>query len=174
MPVDLTQSPSSALLKHNLSTIISIVQELVNKIPELRKRLLKTNRGVFATDLTLVAYGIRTGYLVDLITPNDPVVVFSSLIGALRADPRTKDYFASVLHLYEPSSEQSFFVNTSLLALCLNQFHATGDEPTARGTSSHRVLIPFFILLQSPVKIQCSLRHSTGFLRMFPCFSKWY
>ena len=66
----------------------SILQEVhteATRIPGLRQYLPKhANQRRFLTDLTIVALSIRTGYLVDLFTPNDPVRWFSRLLAALR------------------------------------------------------------------------------------------
>lgn len=79
-----------------------------------------------------------TGYLVDVVAPRDAVDVFSRLLSALRrvstlpsrfqvdtaqthsakADPRRKQadpIFDTVIHVYEPISDQSFLINASRL-----------------------------------------------------------
>lgn len=75
-------------VQFNMNTMDSIIQEVhteATRIPGLRQYLPKhANQRRFLIDLTIVALSIRTGYLVDLFTPNDPVKWFSSLLAALR------------------------------------------------------------------------------------------
>ncbi|KAJ3502891.1 hypothetical protein NLJ89_g8683 [Agrocybe chaxingu] len=90
--------------------------------------------------LTSTAYPLATfstGYLVDLFCPEDPVSLFSNLITSLRASPSTGSRFSTVLHIYEPVSEQSFFVNSILLAQRLEEL----DE------------FPIFLRLGSPIEV---------------------
>ncbi|THH20078.1 hypothetical protein EW146_g1180 [Bondarzewia mesenterica] len=61
--------------------------------------------------MSLVALGIRTAYLLDAFSVPDPVDVFSRVIIQL---PSEIPLFESVLHVYEPSSEQSFLINVPL------------------------------------------------------------
>jgi hypothetical protein len=88
------------------SSFLSIIQEIQSEATRLRlhQYLSRHNQRRFLTDLTIVALSvryaicevvelgflietflvIRTGYLVDLFVPNDPVRWFSSLLAALR------------------------------------------------------------------------------------------
>ncbi|CAA7261586.1 unnamed protein product [Cyclocybe aegerita] len=90
--------------------------------------------------LTSTAYPLaafRTGYLVDLFYPKDPISLFSNLIASLRASPFTSSLFSTVLHVYEPASEQSFFVNSTLLAQRIEEL----DK------------FPIFVRLGSPIEV---------------------
>ncbi|KAF9483475.1 hypothetical protein BDN70DRAFT_799584 [Pholiota conissans] len=86
----------------------------------------------------------RTGYLVDLITPKNPVETFSSLISALRKNQHTKNLFASVLHIFEPCSEQSFLINSRMLSGRLQP----GSHVVKKYTGSC-VALPLFLRLQA-------------------------
>ena len=68
-----------------MDSIIREVHTEATRIPGLHRYLPKhASQRRFLTDLTIVALSIRTGYLVDLFTPNDPVRWFSRLLAALR------------------------------------------------------------------------------------------
>lgn len=69
----------------NMESMIQEVHTEAARIPGLHRYLPNhANQRRFLTDLTIVALSIRTGYLVDLFTPNDPVTWFSRLLDALR------------------------------------------------------------------------------------------
>ena len=77
----------------------SIIQEVhteATRIPGLHQYLpTHANQRRFLTDLTIVALSVRTGYLVDLFTPNDPVRWFSRLLAALRIVSIAKIYLVA-------------------------------------------------------------------------------
>ncbi|KAF9463061.1 hypothetical protein BDZ94DRAFT_1322142 [Collybia nuda] len=95
---------------YQVAAIIQSVTDEARRLPSLGKMSLK-NRKLFAVDLTLVALAIRTGYLVDTVAPRDAVDVFSRLLSALRI---VHPVFGTVIHVYEPTSGQSLFVNISM------------------------------------------------------------
>ncbi|KAJ7600640.1 hypothetical protein C8J56DRAFT_13940 [Mycena floridula] len=78
------------------------------KVPASKRRL-------FATDLALVALSVRTAYLVDAVAFSRPLEIFGSLLSRLR---EKSALFHNVLYLWDPSSEQSFFINIRLLLHC--------------------------------------------------------
>ncbi|KAF8895490.1 hypothetical protein BD779DRAFT_1499827 [Infundibulicybe gibba] len=88
-----------------------VIRDAIRGLKELRKMSRRTQT-LFATDLAMIGLGVRTGYLVDVVTIPNATETFSSLIQHLR-----KEYpaFAAVVHLYEPTTSQSFFVNIRLL-----------------------------------------------------------
>ncbi|GLB38340.1 hypothetical protein LshimejAT787_0502050 [Lyophyllum shimeji] len=104
-------STSSGAAEHRLNAIISLVSEEVVKLPPLRKMSFQ-QRKRFTIDLALIGLPLRTGYLVDVIAPEDAVAVFGRLIVGLR---RTCSEFDAVAHIYESNTEQSFFVNVPML-----------------------------------------------------------
>ncbi|KAF8158120.1 hypothetical protein B0H34DRAFT_797532 [Crassisporium funariophilum] len=113
------------------SAIFQAVQEEVKKLPELRKLRVSTlYQRLFSIDLTLVALSLRTGYLLDLFSPQDAVSLFSRLLAALCANPQTKNEFVSVFHIYEPVSGQSFFVNRTLLLRRIPGLSSLEQEPS--------------------------------------------
>ncbi|KAG2153097.1 uncharacterized protein EDB93DRAFT_242621 [Suillus bovinus] len=66
----------------------------------------------FSTDLCLIAHGIRSACLVDTFAVQDPVSLFSRILAGLRSKSAT---FAGIVHWYDPSSLQSFIVNSRIL-----------------------------------------------------------
>lgn len=79
----------------------------------------RTLRGVrpgrleqFSIDLCLIAHGIRSACLVDAFAVQDPVSLFSRVLAGLRSKSAT---FADIVHWYDPSSLQSFIVNSRIL-----------------------------------------------------------
>ncbi|KAF8964404.1 hypothetical protein BDZ97DRAFT_1816376 [Flammula alnicola] len=130
-----------------LNSMALIIQDEVKGLPVLRKHLSGYNQRTFSSDLSLVANCIRTGYLVDLFAPKDPVDLFSQLLSALRSDRRTKEIFAPVVHVFEPSSEQSFFVNARLLASRIKALVSGSSTYSTNPRGS-----PVFLHLQSPIK----------------------
>ncbi|PPQ78727.1 hypothetical protein CVT25_010730 [Psilocybe cyanescens] len=156
------------MVNSSLCSTIAVVQEKARGLgPELRKRLSGQNLVAFANDLSLVAHSIRTGYLLDVFSLQNPVEVFSRLLFDLRSDSRTKDCFASVFHLYEPCSDQSFFVNRVLLAQRIKDY----DKPYHSSVSPGNVgLRSIFVHLESTIEI-------VGFSRCFAYLNriiKWF
>ncbi|RDB17984.1 hypothetical protein Hypma_000744 [Hypsizygus marmoreus] len=82
------------------------------KAAETSQSPLEDTRRLFAIDLALIALSVRTGYLVDVVSLLDPVEIFSQLLCGLRS---TCPEFENVVHVYEATSGQSFFVNKRLL-----------------------------------------------------------
>lgn len=66
----------------------------------------------FSTDLCLIAHGIRSACLVDTFAVQDPINLFSHVLANLQSKSAT---FADVVHWYDPSSLQSFIVNSRIL-----------------------------------------------------------
>lgn len=93
--------------------LLATVTSQVSRFEPFRK-FSKDAKESFAFDITLVALSIRTGYLLDRISIEEPLVVntFSTLLKELC---RTSKCFDETLHLYEPIANQSFIVNKSLL-----------------------------------------------------------
>lgn len=90
--------------------LASAVVENIKKLPSFRK--IPVNRlWLFANDLSLVVLGIRTGYLLDAFAIPNPVDTFTCLINQLRMH---RPDFSFIVHIYEPASDQSFFVNSHL------------------------------------------------------------
>ncbi|KIM43228.1 hypothetical protein M413DRAFT_398784 [Hebeloma cylindrosporum] len=133
---------------HRLSDTAAAVQEELKKIPELRKRLSNLNLGLFSTDLALVAHGIRTGYLVDVIASKDPPKTFSHLLSALRANAIPGEIFANVLHIYEPTSDQSFFVNTIRLVSRIEMLLSNSGSSNSKADN-----YPAFVQLHAPFRL---------------------
>ncbi|KAJ6613298.1 hypothetical protein B0H10DRAFT_2222342 [Mycena sp. CBHHK59/15] len=107
-------------------SIIQAVEDALGQHATLRKLALQSRR-LFARDLALIALSCRCvdninceakqprtcAWLVDTVAVQNPARVFTDLLVALR---EKHAIFHAVLHLLEPSSEQSFFVNTHWLA----------------------------------------------------------
>ncbi|KAG5648408.1 hypothetical protein DXG03_004982 [Asterophora parasitica] len=85
-----------------LYAIALLVEAEVGRVRALRK-IASQKRRQFVIDIALIGLGIRTGYLVDVVAPQDPV--------------ETCPEFEAVAHVYEPTSDQSFIVNIPTL-LC--------------------------------------------------------
>ncbi|KAG7088392.1 hypothetical protein E1B28_012391 [Marasmius oreades] len=69
---------------------------------------------MFAVDLAMVALSVRTGYLIDAFTlqgDRNPSWTWNQLLQGLC---QRNSEFKGVVHIYDPQSEQSFFVNISL------------------------------------------------------------
>ncbi|KAG2356282.1 hypothetical protein BDR07DRAFT_1423802 [Suillus spraguei] len=66
----------------------------------------------FSIDLCLIAHGIRSACLVDTFAIQDPVNLFSHVLAGLRLKSAA---FADIVHWYDPSSLQSFIVNSRIL-----------------------------------------------------------
>ncbi|KAL4061661.1 hypothetical protein V8B97DRAFT_1107967 [Scleroderma yunnanense] len=67
----------------NFQMLFRLVTEELSKIPALRKTP-RTKQCQFSMDVCLIACGVRCAYLVDAVTPLDPVHTFSSLLQNLR------------------------------------------------------------------------------------------
>lgn len=97
--------------------LVELVKGEVSKISALRSaphtKLLQ-----FSMDICLVALGVRdamwcrTAYLVDALTPPDPVSVFTSLLKSLRLKSQL---FGDVFLLSVPMHMQTFFVRRTVL-----------------------------------------------------------
>ncbi|KAH9480664.1 hypothetical protein JR316_0007264 [Psilocybe cubensis] len=138
------------MVDFSLGFVITVVQEKVKGIPEFRKIISGQNIMAFSSNLALVAQSIRTGYLLDIFAPQNPVALFSRLLEDLRSDTRTRDCFASVLHLFEPSFDQSFFVNTRLLFHRIESFN---QPATCLSFQEHIGLRPVFVHLGASFEI---------------------
>ncbi|KAF5382562.1 hypothetical protein D9615_002869 [Tricholomella constricta] len=102
---------ASVSLSSRLDVVVKLVEAKVTSFTSLRKITSQT-RKQFTTDIALIGLGLRTGYLVDVVAPTNPVQVFGQLISSLRL---TCPEFGAVAHVYEPASDQSFIVNIPLL-----------------------------------------------------------
>ncbi|KAF4617287.1 hypothetical protein D9613_006112 [Agrocybe pediades] len=136
---------------NGLLAVAHVVQDHLKSIPQLRQHLSRQKQAAFALDLTLVACAVRTAYLVDLFSPKNPVELFSDLLTRLRSDKHIGAHFESVFHVYEPSAEQSFIANRTLILQKFRLYH-NPEQPSSpinelEGTKAT------FILLQSPLKI---------------------
>ncbi|TFK40811.1 hypothetical protein BDQ12DRAFT_468320 [Crucibulum laeve] len=80
-------------------------------------------------------------YLVDVAAPYNAPGVYSNLLEALRQT--CGPVFLTVFHLYEPSSEQSFFVNRSLLP---RRLASILSEPSTSISDSESDAISFVLL----------------------------
>ncbi|KAG2129451.1 hypothetical protein DEU56DRAFT_494849 [Suillus clintonianus] len=85
----------------------------------------------FSVDLCLIAHGIRSACLVDTFAVQDSINLFSRVLAGLRSKVRfDQEYtatqfieqrmnqstiFADIVHWYDPSSLQSFIVNSRVL-----------------------------------------------------------
>ncbi|KAF8073715.1 hypothetical protein FPV67DRAFT_1666466 [Lyophyllum atratum] len=107
----MASSTTSSSTESRLNIMIKHVNGEVIKLPELRK-MPSQKRKQFTIDLALIGLSLRTGYLVDVVAPQNAVDVFTQLISALRL---TCPEFESVAHVHEPGSDQSFFVNIPML-----------------------------------------------------------
>ncbi|TFK61385.1 hypothetical protein BDN72DRAFT_461156 [Pluteus cervinus] len=88
-----------------LSALNTHLQSTKLKIPVHPRRS-------FAIDLAFIANSIRTGYLLDTFAVQDATSFFSSLLQTLRQ----RDHrFRNVVHVFEPTSSQSLFINKSNL-----------------------------------------------------------
>ncbi|KAG6820715.1 hypothetical protein H0H93_012768 [Arthromyces matolae] len=104
---------ASTSVPERIETIRRLIHDSIVKFPELRKVSFQ-RRQQFIMDLALVAVALRAGYLVDNIAISEQESVFSDLISALRLASfftTIHDTFSHVVHVYEPTSEQSFFLN---------------------------------------------------------------
>ncbi|TFY78947.1 hypothetical protein EWM64_g5068 [Hericium alpestre] len=91
---------------------------------------------LFCLDIALVALGVRLGFLLDEFTIPNAVDVFLQLLTRLR-----QNEFLFVIHVYEPSSAQSFFVHVGLLERVVLDFD---EEPVDEEEYYH------FVLLSNP------------------------
>jgi len=100
---------SASLHHHDLiSTVTEVVKAALREQPVLR-RISAPKRTTFALDLALIALACRCAWLVDIVVVQDPEQVYADLLRTLR---QKHSVFNGVEHLFEPSSEQSFFANT--------------------------------------------------------------
>ncbi|KAF8147321.1 hypothetical protein K438DRAFT_1867745 [Mycena galopus ATCC 62051] len=90
----------------SISTMIDAVKAALSKDPVLQ-RISATKKTLFARDLALIALGCRCAWLVDVAVVPDPEHIYAKLLRTLRQN----HVFDQVYHLFEPASEQSFFVN---------------------------------------------------------------
>ncbi|KAJ7175895.1 hypothetical protein C8R46DRAFT_73448 [Mycena filopes] len=75
------------------------------------RRIAVSKRRTFALDIALIALGCRSASLVDAVGVQDPESVYADLLRILR---QKHTIFDGIEHVLEPSSQQSFFVNTTL------------------------------------------------------------
>ncbi|KAM6494320.1 hypothetical protein JOM56_010681 [Amanita muscaria] len=94
-----------------MEDVADLIRKSTRGIAELN-RLSPTKKRLFSNDLTLVALAMRSGYLVDVLLPDDPVSVFTNLLQILR---RESPIFKDTFHIFDPISHQSFLVNATLL-----------------------------------------------------------
>ncbi|KAJ6477404.1 hypothetical protein C8R47DRAFT_1323368 [Mycena vitilis] len=94
-----------------LTTVIRAVEAALDEQPVLRRRISAPKRRAFALDLGLIALGCRCAWLVDVVVVADAEKVYTDLLRILR---QKHPVFDGVQHLWESSSEQSFFVNSAL------------------------------------------------------------
>ncbi|KAF9046596.1 hypothetical protein BJ165DRAFT_1178222 [Panaeolus papilionaceus] len=104
-----------------LGEVVRRIQDQLASSVEIRLRLSFHNIHMFARNLALVALGVRTGYLLDIFILEKPFETFDKILLALRSSSQTTDYFSEVIHLHEPVSQQSFFLNTRLTAASLSR-----------------------------------------------------
>ncbi|KAH7923837.1 hypothetical protein BV22DRAFT_1035896 [Leucogyrophana mollusca] len=110
-----------------LKSTFEAIFDQVRHASGLRKTNLAKLR-LFATDVALVAHSVRCSYLVDAISVNDPGPFFSRLLQALR---KKNTIFVDLVHWHDPSSLQSFIVNTPLLeTLCADLLSTAGRHWT--------------------------------------------
>ncbi|PPR04103.1 hypothetical protein CVT24_010676 [Panaeolus cyanescens] len=91
-----------------LQDVITLIQDQLRLITELRRRVYYSKLDVFATNLALVALGIRAGYLLDIFTFEKPVDLSNKILSALRACTTTKEYFSEPTGFSTASEE--FFI----------------------------------------------------------------
>ncbi|KAF7365187.1 Thioredoxin-domain-containing protein [Mycena venus] len=91
-----------------IPTVVEAVEAALSEEPGLR-RISAPKRATFALDLALIALGCRCACLVDVVVVQDPEQSYANLLRTLR---QKHAIFDIVQHLFESSSEQSFFVNT--------------------------------------------------------------
>ncbi|KDQ62316.1 hypothetical protein JAAARDRAFT_203477 [Jaapia argillacea MUCL 33604] len=126
------------------------VYDIVRGIPALRK-VSKHRLDPFCLDVSIVALAIRTGYLVDAFCVSNPLEVFPSLVQALF---KASDSFKDLRHLYDPQSDQSFFVNISLLR---ERFQTLCNDPLSLDMDDQRV--EFVALTDPPTLVSSPLPH---------------
>ncbi|KAJ6508752.1 hypothetical protein C8R45DRAFT_452697 [Mycena sanguinolenta] len=97
----------SSVYHDSTSTITNAVKAALSEQPVLR-RISAAKQTSFALDLALIALGCRCAWLVDVAVVADPEQIYDSLLRTLR---QKDTIFDGVSHLFEPASEQSFFVN---------------------------------------------------------------
>ncbi|KAF6757417.1 hypothetical protein DFP72DRAFT_845846 [Ephemerocybe angulata] len=93
---------------------ISKIEHVISTIPWIR-RLPSLSRSRLSVDIAFVGSSLRTGCLIDLFTPKEPVVAFTRLLEVLIGNDWTRNIVLDVSHVFEPSSGQSFLVNRKLL-----------------------------------------------------------
>ncbi|KAJ7505287.1 hypothetical protein B0H11DRAFT_414113 [Mycena galericulata] len=92
---------------------VPVVTEAVEKALGAQRvfsRLSAQKRRAFALDLALIAWACRCAWLVDVVAVPDPEHVYTVLLRNLR---QIHSIFNGVEHLFEPCSQQSFFVNSA-------------------------------------------------------------
>ncbi|KAJ3716854.1 hypothetical protein C8R42DRAFT_724505 [Lentinula raphanica] len=110
--LDITTTPPTRMF------IESVIQEIQHETLQLQSFLFSkiptfSRVESFAFDVALVALSIRTGHLIDAFSPKDPCKGISTLLHRLKQ--KKSQLFHNIVHIYEPCSEQSFFINASLL-----------------------------------------------------------
>ncbi|KAA1469864.1 hypothetical protein DENSPDRAFT_648321 [Dentipellis sp. KUC8613] len=137
--------------------LASDIYARIKASPKLRAVPVSKLR-LFCVDLALVVFGVRTAYLLDVFAIDLPDV--ASFFGRVLNDlhehiPMTK----VLLHVYEPTSGQSFFVNRPLLdglsKSVMNK--ASGQENDA---APLEFIQPSFIHLTDPTSV--STEYSPG------------
>ncbi|TFK52634.1 hypothetical protein OE88DRAFT_1428635 [Heliocybe sulcata] len=94
-----------------LAETADAIYKAFSAVPSLGK-IIREKCYKFCIDVAFVALGIRSGYLLDIFSIGDAVSTLSRLIVVLR---ERSSLFNDLMHVYEPSSDQSFFVNLGLL-----------------------------------------------------------
>ncbi|KAJ7784524.1 hypothetical protein B0H16DRAFT_1876963 [Mycena metata] len=92
--------------------MMSVIQAAEEALGEQRmlRRMPGPKRKVFGFDIGLIALGCRSALLVDAVVVQDPENVYADFLRILR---QKHEIFNSIEHVLEPSSQQSFFVNTA-------------------------------------------------------------
>ncbi|KAJ7134657.1 hypothetical protein C8R44DRAFT_771081 [Mycena epipterygia] len=116
--------------------VIQAVEDALG-VHRVLHKMAGVKRRMFALDLALIALSCRCGWLVDIMAVQNPEHIYADLLRSLREiDP----IFDGVEHLFEPCSQQSFFVNT---AQC----------PEASGSATD---VAFVVLREDPWLLACA------------------
>jgi len=117
-------------------SVLEATNTLLRRFPPF-KLIPRNKLKIFASDIVLVALGIRSGYLFDTFPIYNASVVLSQLLEELRkVIPKYQDQII----LRDPSFDQYFFVNAPLLLSRIrNEFtsEANVNTETERNLGSH-------------------------------------
>ncbi|KAK7048051.1 thioredoxin-domain-containing protein [Favolaschia claudopus] len=95
-----------------LATVTGAIQQALSSPSLLRRHIPVAKRPFFALDLALIALGCRCAWLVDVTVVQDAEQVYADFLRFLCQGHGA--IFENVRHIYEASSQQSFFFNTQL------------------------------------------------------------